>query len=116
MIKNIGVDIIENDRFEGFLDNEKKLKRILSNEEIERLNTFTAKSRKLEYIAGRFATKEALIKTGLKIDFSKVSILNKEDGSPYLKSDCEGKVLISISHNRTHTVSFVVLIEPCFEM
>lgn len=116
MLKNIGVDIIENNRFESFFDNDKKLKRILSSEEIEKLNTFTAKSRKLEYIAGRFATKEALIKTGLKIDFSKVSILNREDGSPYLKGEYEGKVLISISHNRMHTVSFVALIEPCFEV
>ncbi|HHU56014.1 MAG TPA: holo-ACP synthase [Acholeplasmataceae bacterium] len=116
MIKNIGVDIIENERFKSFLEDEKKLNRILSKDEINQLNTFTAESRKLEYIAGRFATKEALVKAGLKFNFPEISILNHPDGKPYLLGDTKkDKVLISISHNRSITVSFVVVIEPCFE-
>jgi len=114
MIKNIGVDIIENERFADFIDNEQKLKKILSDEEIKQLQAFTAISRKLEYIAGRFASKEALRKAGLKFNYPEASILNREDGSPYLVYESENEFMISISHNKTMTVAFVVMIEPCF--
>lgn len=114
MVKNIGVDIIEMERFESFLDNEKKLTRILSLEEIIVLNSLASRTRKLEYIAGRFAVKEALIKAGLKFNYTDVSVLNQEDGSPYIKSDCENNILVSISHNRSQTIAFVIVIESCF--
>jgi holo-[acyl-carrier protein] synthase len=115
MIENIGVDIIENIRFESFLNNQKKLERILSSKEIDVLNTYTAVSRQLEYIASRFAAKEALYKTGLKFTFNKISILNREDGRPYVEGDFNKKVLISISHNKTMSIATVLLVEPCFE-
>jgi len=115
MIENIGVDIIENNRFESYLNNNRKLERILSSKEIAVLNTYTSESRQLEFIASRFAAKEALFKTGLKFVFNQTSILNHEDGSPYVEGDFNKKVLISISHNKTMSIATVLLVEPCFE-
>ena len=84
MIDNIGVDIIENDRFNDYLDNDRRLGKILSIKEREYLATITDNGRKLEYIASRFATKEALIKAGFKFDFNNVWILIKKFLFQYL--------------------------------
>lgn len=108
MIDNIGVDIIENARFEDFVNNERKLERILSPDEMNCLSKIIDRSRQLEYIASRFSSKEALFKAGLRFDFNKVSILNDEYGKPYVKEDLGMKILISISHNKTTSIAMVV--------
>ena len=115
MIENIGVDIIENDRFIEYLDNDRMLGKILSEKERDCLKTIANENRKLEFIASRFAAKEALFKAGFKFEFNSVSILNKEDGSPYVSWDLNKKVHISISHNKTMSIAVVLAVEPCFE-
>ncbi|MDD4388693.1 MAG: 4'-phosphopantetheinyl transferase superfamily protein, partial [Bacilli bacterium] len=60
-MRNIGIDIVENKRFNAFIDNPRKYSRILSAKEKDLFVQITNKSRKLEYLAGRFAAKEAVI-------------------------------------------------------
>lgn len=111
MIKNIGVDIVEISRFDNFVTDERYIKRFLSTDEINRFNQITHLDKKKEYMASRFASKEALIKaSGINFAFNEVSILNNEAGAPFVKSNVEfGKVFISLSHSNKDAVAFVVI-------
>lgn len=106
--ESIGIDLVENHRFDAFIDDYRKLKRILSLQEIEVFQTFTNNSRKLEYLASRFAAKEALIKAGLQFNYSEVSILNHENGAPYVVGPFQVDVMISLSHTEAMSVAFVI--------
>lgn len=110
---NIGVDIIENERFAFLLEDENKLARILSNKEIKQMDQYIAYSRKLEFIASRFAGKEALFKAGIKDNYNTISIINDENGKPFV--ECEScndyNILISLSHNQTQSIAFVIVTE-----
>lgn len=109
----IGVDITKNERFEKIItDNQEK--RILSPEELRVYESFTSHSRKLEYLASRFSSKEALFKaTNIRFEMTDISILNDENGKPYIKSELFNKALdanisISISHEKEYTIAFVI--------
>ena len=70
MIYGIGLDLIEIERIENVYNKQKQkfVERILSKEEQIKFNSFSQQKRKIEYLAGRFATKEAFSKalgTGL---------------------------------------------------
>lgn len=109
----IGVDITKNERFEKIIADSQE-KRILSSEELKVYENFTSHSRKLEYLASRFSSKEALFKaTNVRFEMIDVSILNDENGKPYVKSDLFNKIsdteiLISISHEKEYTIAFVI--------
>ncbi len=118
MIYGIGTDIVKISRLEELRKKygDKFLTKILSEEEIEVLPNERAE----EFIAGRFAVKEALVKAldDRGINFSDVTILNKESGKPYILNpeifrDWIGKdnfkIEISISHEREFAVGFVVI-------
>ncbi|HEY4579205.1 MAG TPA: holo-ACP synthase, partial [Savagea sp.] len=72
------------------------------------------KRRTLEFLAGRFAAKEAFAKaTGRgigKLSFQDIEILNKTNGAPEMKvHDYEGNIFVSISHSEAYAVAQVVL-------
>ncbi len=104
----IGVDIVELDRLN--VDHDHFVKRILTEKEYEVFNSFESIQRKKEYLGGRFAAKEAYMKAYHKgigqISFHDIEVLNREDGSPYLNDE---NALISISHEKTYAVAFVVI-------
>ncbi|MYL73032.1 holo-ACP synthase [Halobacillus litoralis] len=119
MIKGIGVDIIELDRIKQSIKRrERFVQRILTEEEHLRYKTLNEK-RKVEYLAGRFAAKEAFAKatgTGIgKLGFHDVEILSNETtGAPVMRAkgyDCY-QVWVSISHSSEHAIAQVVL-EEC---
>lgn len=107
----LGVDIEELSRFE--MPAEKLIDRVLSNKEREVYDAFKSAKRKKEYLAGRFAAKEAYKKAYQSFDetvnFKDVSILNGSDGSPKLSSSYrpEDTVLVSISHSNHYVVAVV---------
>lgn len=109
MIQQIGVDIIENDRFKPFLNHPRKIAKILSPDEIIQFNKLTHVARQLSYLASRFAAKEALIKAGFTFLFHEISILNHEDGRPYVAWDKNDKVFLSLSHSNTMSIAFVIV-------
>lgn len=111
MIVGVGIDSVELSRIEK-LDKNVFSKRILSSEELNIYNTFTSEKRKIEYLAGRFAGKEAFSKaygTGIgELKFKDISILNNEDGKPIILYK-DLSVHISITHTNIHAMAFVVI-------
>lgn len=102
MIKGIGVDILNIERIDF-----KIAKKVLSIEELEIFNSISNENLKREYLAERFAVKEALFKADNSyFNYDKISVLNDEKGKPYLK-DING--LVSISHDNGMVCAFVVL-------
>jgi len=112
MIKGIGTDIVDVSRMTPSIAN-----RILSEPELSLYEGFSAESRKVEFLAGRFAIKEAISKAIGPIDFPlsfhEMMVLNDQDGRPYLV--CEKlknlRILLSISHERHYAVGFCVIEE-----
>lgn len=116
MIKGIGIDIIELNRIEKHLQKNGRLaERILTGWEHELFSELTSERRRVEFLAGRFAAKEAFAKamgTGIgKLSFKDISILPDEHGKPYVFADgFEGmSFFVSISHSEEYAVAQVVI-------
>ena len=117
-LKNIGVDIVSNCRFAEKISDTNFVSRILSEKEKEVFISFGSNVRKVEYLAGRFAAKEAIIKaanTALKtadssFNYRDISVLNDETGAPYVEFafKVDFSILISISHTSENTVAFAM--------
>ena len=114
MSKSIGIDIVEFSQIKGKI-NHRFIDRILSKEERKRYDSITNEQRKLEYLAGRFAAKEAYTKVYKKFDISlnfiDVEVLNDDLGAPYIKSKYkpEDKILVSISQSDNYVVAICTL-------
>lgn len=114
----VGIDICDVKRIEE-ISNEKFINRVLTDREISQYNL--KNKMKPEYLAGRFAAKEAVSKTlgtGIgKISFKDMEILNYNSGEPYVKLYGNGKKLwfekfcgepeISISHEDEYAIAVV---------
>ncbi|QHE50834.1 holo-ACP synthase [Pontibacillus sp. HMF3514] len=116
MIKGIGIDLIEIDRVERSIQsNQKFIDRILTENEKTLYNALKADHRKAEFVAGRFAAKEALGKAmgtgiGKEFSFQDISITKSDQGAPKMKvKNCPYKVWVSISHSQSHAIAQVVL-------
>jgi holo-[acyl-carrier protein] synthase len=115
-MKNIGIDIVEHKRFEKIVEDQRRVTRILSEEELIVFNDITSSKRKIEYLASRFAAKEAIIKAinkeRLHFSYKDISILNDSNGAPYVKFsfNADFEILISISHSDTNSVAFAVMV------
>ncbi|MGL4588623.1 MAG: holo-ACP synthase [Mycoplasmatales bacterium] len=101
MIKQIGCDIVEHSRV-----NLKIASRILTDAELETLNARTHEQKKIEFIASRFAAKEAIIKaTNKQFLFKDIEISNGPNGEPL----CNIKgILLSISHERNYSIAYAI--------
>ena len=113
MIYGIGCDIVDIIRFEKYINNKTRLKKLYTNKELNELNKITNHRRKLEYMASRFAVKEAMSKAlgvGISKEFSfhDIEVLKDEKGKPYI---VYGDYIthVTISHTDTTAVAFVVL-------
>lgn len=110
MIVGIGVDILKISRIKL-----EHAKRILSIEEFEVFNNFKLKTRQIEYLAGRFSVKEAIIKalgkTSYKIGMRDIAILNDKEGMPFIKKPFfeDLKIFISLSHEKDNCVGLCVI-------
>lgn len=105
----IGTDIIEISRVRKSL-NDAFLRKVLSPYEIRLCVNFRTE-RIIEYVAGRFAAKEAIIKALSDYELPRMQdiiILNDEKGKPvvtYKNFD----ILVSISHEKEYAVATAVL-------
>lgn len=96
----IGCDIVKTSRFENNLN--KLANNILSNLEMDE---FDLTSNKIQYLAGRWAAKEAIFKaTGYK----RMTILNKSNGAPYVLNKPD--IQISISHEKEYAIAFAIIL------
>ncbi|MCM3745003.1 holo-ACP synthase [Sporosarcina luteola] len=115
MIMGIGLDIVELDRIARLDERSDKFRlRILSNKELSLYESLPAQ-RKNEFLAGRFAAKEAFAKAkgtgiGKGCRFEQIEILKEPSGKPVLFFD--GKEVagfVSITHTRTVAAAQVIL-------
>lgn len=114
MIVGIGIDIVEIERIEKMVERQERfVDRILTLNEKSRYERFS-KKRKIEFLAGRFAAKEAFVKaigTGISKEFSwhDIEIVNNDSGRPilYAATDCE--IHLSISHSESYAIAQVIL-------
>ncbi len=115
MIAGIGIDILELDHMRLVCQKQPCLhERILTPKELE-IYEKRSEKRKLEFLAGRFAAKEAFSKAmgtgiGKKVTFQNITILNNEKGQPIIiESPFEGNIFVSISHSKQAAVAQVIL-------
>ena len=110
MIKGIGTDIVQIARIE-----ETVAQRILTQNEQRFFATLTLPKRRQEWLAGRFAAKEAIIKalsvaTNI-IGLRDIEILPDEFGKPIATCPKAGSVQIalSIAHEHDYAVAFCIV-------
>jgi|SRR5699024_2771702 len=116
MIAGIGLDLIELSRIEQSVKkNEKIVSRILTHKEKEIFDRFSSERRKLEFLAGRFAAKEAFAKAagvGIgRLSFQHIEVLTNEGGAPFItvKGYEDERIFISITHSETYAAAQVVI-------
>ncbi|SFA54709.1 holo-[acyl-carrier-protein] synthase [Anoxybacillus pushchinoensis] len=115
MIVGIGIDIVELHRIAELMERQPKLiERILTDNEYIRFQQLSSK-RKIEFVAGRFAAKEAYAKAlgtgiGANVSFRDIEIQHDENGKPYIVSSSPNeRVHVSISHSEHYAVAQVII-------
>ena len=98
----IGIDIV---RIERVSLEKAFLEKVLTEKERELLERYKNEQRKKEIVAGRFAVKEAYFKATKDKDYLKISVLKKEDGSPYIEDHED--LDVSISHDAGIAIAIV---------
>lgn len=117
MILGLGNDIVEIKRIEKAISNEKFIKRVYTEKEIEIIEK---KGNKGASYAGRFSAKEAISKalgTGVRdFNLTDIEILNDELGKPYVVLNNKLKdrmanmrIEISISHSKEYATAVAVM-------
>jgi holo-[acyl-carrier protein] synthase len=116
MIKGIGMDLVELSRIEQTMKNERFIKRVLVNKEYQVFSTLSGR-RQIEFVAGRFAAKEAFSKAvgtgiGKALSWQDIEILNHSTGKPILTSRvCSENefVHLSITHTKELAAAYVII-------
>jgi holo-[acyl-carrier protein] synthase len=114
MISGIGTDIVELDRIKRISERQEKfIDRILTDAEKIEYKKLSDK-RKIEFLAGRFAAKEAFAKAagtgiGHELSFLDIEIAVDEKGKPFIVKPYRDGVHLSISHSRDFAVAQVVI-------
>lgn len=107
----VGIDIVEIARVKKAMS-ERFVEKVLSKEEITLFNTFK-EFRQAEFLAGRFACKEAIIKCLSDIEIPLMPdlvVLNNEKGKPYIKYK-NYNIKLSISHEEKFAVAIATLLD-----
>lgn len=127
-IDSIGTDIVEIDRLKQALKKrpERFLNRIFSDQEIKKLKTIANQDIRFGYLAKRFAAKEAFAKAvgygfGSKVSHRDISVLNQDNGSPFItldgntlntikkKYNNQIKIHISIADTKRYALATVII-------
>ncbi|HJV45475.1 MAG TPA: holo-ACP synthase [Bacillota bacterium] len=123
MIIGTGIDIVDKTRIQMMIEKhgERFVRRILTESEI---TLVPLGGRKSEFIAGRFAAKEAFAKAtgfgfGERLSFQDIELTRDSYGKPYLKiredwtqvhyPDQEIHFHVSISHEKKYAIAQVII-------
>lgn len=120
MIWGVGIDIVEVDRIRKNIESDRFLEKILTKNEIHYLKS---RNLRVEYVAGRFAAKEAVVKalgTGFRgFSITDIEIVNEKEGKPIVilsnkaeetaRTLGEYKIHLSISHEKSYAVAYAVM-------
>lgn len=115
MITGIGLDITELVRIKKIKEKTTKFEeRILTNKEIAQMQKLS-NSRQIEFLAGRFAAKEAFSKAlgtgiGKECGFHDIEIIKENNGKPslYFKENPVNG-FVSITHTKEYAAAQVIL-------
>lgn len=115
MIIGIGLDIVEIRRMKRLVEKEKFVLRILTNREQEKFQQLQG-HRKVEFLAGRFAAKEAYAKAigtgiGSALSFQDIEVLNDKAGRPILYHHSNDFVHVSITHSSEYAAAQIIIEE-----
>lgn len=114
MIEGIGIDIVELERIRELIERQKRIiDRVLTPAEKDKYVTLS-EQRKVEYLAGRFAAKEAFSKAfgtgiGKNLSFLDIEIHSDGLGKPVIIKPFSEGVHLSISHSQHYAVAQVVI-------
>jgi len=119
MIKGIGIDIVEVKRLRDIIQRwgERAKKRMFTSKELKYAHM--RKKGEFIHLAGRFAAKEAVVKSlGQPTSFLEVEISKEKNGRPYVTLKGRTKetarkmrvkeILVTLSHTRTYAVAQAV--------
>ncbi|WP_144461186.1 holo-ACP synthase [Siminovitchia fortis] len=118
MISGIGLDLVEIERIEKLRGRQERFaERVLSAAELQHYENLPDK-RKTEFLAGRFAAKEAFAKAlgtgiGAELSFQDIEIDADERGKPHIVHPVgqRKKIHLSITHTRAYAAAQVVIEE-----
>ena len=116
MIVGHGIDLQEIGAVQkAYQKNSRFVDKVLTAKELEIFSNL-AEKRKIEYLAGRWAAKEAFSKaygSGIgTLRFQDLEILSNEKGAPiFTKAPFSGSIFISISHSGNFVEASVILEE-----
>lgn len=115
MINGIGIDIVELARIKGAMERHQSfVTRILTTKE-QTIFHKLSDNRKVEFLAGRFAAKEAFAKAvgtgiGKQLSWQDVEITPDINGKPTIVSKKTlGRIHLSISHSKEYAVANVII-------
>ncbi|MFS0784396.1 holo-ACP synthase [Bacillus sp. 1P06AnD] len=114
MIKGIGLDIVETGRIGKLIQTQPKfVNRILTSSEQEKFHSLKGK-RQTEFLAGRFAAKEAFSKAigtgiGKELGFQDIEIRYGSKGKPFISAPFSEGVHLSITHCEAYAAAQVVI-------
>lgn len=115
MIVGLGVDVVDIARIKKAWDRHKTFPlKILNDQEYHIFDTLPY-TRQLEFLAGRFAVKEACAKAlgtgiGKRLHFHDMTVLPMTNGAPKLTCQhFDGHIHVSISHTDTIVMAQVIL-------
>ncbi len=119
MIKGIGIDIVEVKRLRDIIQRwgERAKKRMFTSKELKYAHM--RKKGEFIHLAGRFAAKEAVVKSlGQPSSFLEIEISKEKNGRPYVTLKGRTKetarkmrvkeILVTLSHTRTYAVAQAV--------
>lgn len=103
----VGIDIV---KIERIVLTDKFLNRVLSEDE---LAIYAKKPNKKEFVAGRFAAKEAFLKAnsvGLgAIPLKEINVVYAPSGAPIIKYNGNVYSDVSISHEKEYAIAIVII-------
>ena len=111
-ISNVGVDIVDIERFrkKEYNENKKFYDKIFAKSEIKYCLSFKNNS---EHFAGKFAIKEA-VKKSIKENISFKEIITDHDNSRpkiILKKKLNYRFLVSVSHEKDFAIAMVIALD-----
>lgn len=115
MIAGIGIDLLEIQRIKELLSRQPNLSKRILTEKEEQYFLELSKHRQIEFLAGRFAAKEAFSKAfgtgiGAELSFLDIEILPDSKNKPIIATEkYAGNIHLSISHSDEFVVAQVVL-------
>ena len=116
MILGIGLDIVEIERIGKLRYRQSRFpERVLTRAERQTYEALPER-RKTEFLAGRFAAKEAFAKAwgtgiGKELSFQDVEIAADQRGKPHIIRPEKGRVHLSITHTNAYAAAQVIIEE-----